>query len=165
MPLTEYDYEFKEDDIDFDAVALHVFEKLGMSGWSASALTKFDDRREHIYRSNNDSTDIRIDVTENGFKIFKIYQPWNRPEPELLKVGQFSELSMFSVERFLNSALRHGTDSEPDHEVGDLQEYLRAMWQLLTPQQKLDFVRAESVQATLTAAEGEAPKFMRESSR
>lgn len=34
-----------------------------------------------------------------------------------------------------NSAQRHGRDSEPDHEVGDLQETLGVFIGLLTPKQ------------------------------
>jgi hypothetical protein len=49
------------------------------------------------------------------------------------------------VERYIDAALQHGEDSEPDHEVGDLQDYLRVMWDLLTPEQQSQFARDERV--------------------
>lgn len=36
-----------------------------------------------------------------------------------------------TLECILNSAQQHGEDSEPDHEVGDLQDALRIAWELL----------------------------------
>lgn len=40
-------------------------------------------------------------------------------------------------DRIIAAAQRHGTDSEPDHEVGDLQDALRLCWsRLSTTQQK-----------------------------
>jgi hypothetical protein len=40
------------------------------------------------------------------------------------------------VELVLISAQTHGEESEPDHEVGDLQDALRLMWKHLPPQQR-----------------------------
>jgi len=37
------------------------------------------------------------------------------------------------LDQILESAERHGQDSDPDHEVGDLQDALRIVWALLTP--------------------------------
>lgn len=36
--------------------------------------------------------------------------------------------AVISVETLIFSALHHGLNSEPDHEAGDLQEYLRSVW-------------------------------------
>ena len=40
------------------------------------------------------------------------------------------------VEEIIAAAERHGEQSEPDHEVGDLQDALRAAWALLSPDQR-----------------------------
>jgi hypothetical protein len=40
-----------------------------------------------------------------------------------------------SIEALLASAAQHGRDSEPDHEVGDLQQFLRLAWEIMTPAQ------------------------------
>lgn len=40
------------------------------------------------------------------------------------------------VDTLIEAAERHGKDSEPDHEVGDLQQLLRAAWGLMTPDQR-----------------------------
>jgi hypothetical protein len=37
------------------------------------------------------------------------------------------------IEALLAAAQAHGEQSEPDHEVGDLQEILRACWAAMTP--------------------------------
>lgn len=40
------------------------------------------------------------------------------------------------MERYIEAAQRHGEVSEPDHEVGDLQDMCRALWEILTPEQR-----------------------------
>jgi hypothetical protein len=40
-----------------------------------------------------------------------------------------------SVQRLIDAAAKHGQDSDPDHEVGDLQEFLRLAWELMTDEQ------------------------------
>ncbi len=58
------------------------------------------------------------------------------------------------VEFLLKAATRHGEDSEPDHEVGDLQDFLRAAWNLMTPAQQQEFLDLDPVRETLAAALG-----------
>ena len=50
------------------------------------------------------------------------------------------------AEMLIAAAQQHGEDSEPDHEVGDLQEVVRAMWKLLTPSQRVAVLRSDEVQ-------------------
>lgn len=38
--------------------------------------------------------------------------------------------------RLFEAAERHGNDSEPDHEVGDLQDVAEACWKVMFPDQK-----------------------------
>jgi hypothetical protein len=40
------------------------------------------------------------------------------------------------IEVVLEAAKLHGEDSDPDHEVGDLQDFARLCWKRLTPDQK-----------------------------
>lgn len=54
-------------------------------------------------------------------------------------------LSWLDVESYVEAARQHGEDSEPDHESGDLQDYLRAMWKLLTPTQQAAFGECSEV--------------------
>ena len=58
------------------------------------------------------------------------------------------------VEALIKSAETHGLDSEPDHEVGDLQDYLRAAFTLLTPEQAQNLLTLEAVKSTFEAATG-----------
>jgi hypothetical protein len=43
---------------------------------------------------------------------------------------------MATVDQILRAAQNHGRESDPDHEVGDLQVLVRDLWALLTPQQR-----------------------------
>lgn len=40
---------------------------------------------------------------------------------------------MTGIEDMIDDAARHGRDSDPDHEVGDLQALVRVLWGALTP--------------------------------
>ncbi len=54
------------------------------------------------------------------------------------------------------AARQHGQDDDPQHEVGDLQDLVRAMWRLMTPSQRVATLRATEVQAiaqTITGTE------------
>ena len=41
-----------------------------------------------------------------------------------------------NLERVLEAAQAHGADDDPEHEVGDLQGIIHAMWSVLTDDQK-----------------------------
>lgn len=40
------------------------------------------------------------------------------------------------VEELIRAAQEHGAQSEPDHEVGDLQDILRSCWRAMTVEQR-----------------------------
>jgi len=40
---------------------------------------------------------------------------------------------MDHLEKLMAAARRHGLESDPDHEVGDLQDVLRSCWDRLSP--------------------------------
>lgn len=56
------------------------------------------------------------------------------------------------IEMLLDIARQHGEDSEPDHEVGDLQDLLRPMWKMLTSRQRQQFLRIPEVQQVVSGA-------------
>lgn len=60
------------------------------------------------------------------------------------------------VEDLIGFARKHGEDSEPEHEVGDLQDLLRAAWALLTPEQRRAMLTDASVSNVVESATGEA---------
>lgn len=53
------------------------------------------------------------------------------------------------LERLLIAAEQHGTDSEPDHEVGDLQDLLRVAASLMTNEQWQQFMASDAVLSTM----------------
>lgn len=67
------------------------------------------------------------------------------PEPEL----------GVDLEKLITAAAIHGRDSDPDHEVGDLQQYFRATWGVLTEAQKRAVFLLPTVAATYESAMGE----------
>lgn len=60
-----------------------------------------------------------------------------------------------SLPELFEAAIKHGEDSEPDHEVGDLQDLLTEMWDLLTAEQRAKFLASETVRNVWEAAYGE----------
>lgn len=62
-----------------------------------------------------------------------------------------------TIEAVLALATKHGSYGEPDHEVGDLQDMMRDMWSILTPQQRLEFLLKPSVASALEACEADGP--------
>jgi hypothetical protein len=42
------------------------------------------------------------------------------------------------IETIIERCRQHGQDDEPDHEVGDLQDVLRAAWGVMTEAQKAE---------------------------
>ena len=61
------------------------------------------------------------------------HPPASTYETCLLAFGEGAD-ARDPIERLIASAQRHGDMGDPDHEVGDLQDLLRPMWDLLTPQ-------------------------------
>jgi len=56
---------------------------------------------------------------------------------------------MLDIEFYIDAARAHGENSDPDHEVGDLQTFLRVMWPLLPPEKRLVFALDVDVHNTL----------------
>jgi hypothetical protein len=55
------------------------------------------------------------------------------------------------VYTYTHAAFVHGEESEGDHEVGDLQDLLRAAWALMTEEQRIEFLFTDEAKAVLTA--------------
>jgi hypothetical protein len=65
-----------------------------------------------------------------------------------------AECKLLDIEFYLEVAKQHAVDYS-DHEVGDLQEFLRAIWELLPLNQKLAIARAPSIHTVLEGAGAE----------
>lgn len=59
--------------------------------------------------------------------------------------------SMLDIEKYIQAAKQHGEDSEPDHEVGDLQDILRSVWPLLGEDAKTVAISLPKVREVLVA--------------
>ena len=62
---------------------------------------------------------------------------------------------LVSVEFYIEVAETHGMESEPDHEVGDLQDFFHAAWSLMSTEQQIAFAKSDDVQGTLEGAGAE----------
>lgn len=59
------------------------------------------------------------------------------------------------IEMLFRAAYQHAADAgEPDHEVGDLQDLLRALWDGCTPRQRAAFLSGAAAAAVLEAGFG-----------
>lgn len=60
------------------------------------------------------------------------------------------------IEAIIAAARRHGEDSEPDHEVGDLQQALGAMIANMAPKELMAFQKRQSVKTAIGAHDFDA---------
>jgi hypothetical protein len=58
------------------------------------------------------------------------------------------------IEIVIVAAQRHGEDSEPDHEVGDLQEALRLAWNFMSHAMRNDFMTHATIKDLLAENPG-----------
>ncbi len=65
-----------------------------------------------------------------------------------------SESKLLDIDFYLEVAKQHAEDY-PDHEVGDLQDFLRVIWELLPRNQKLAIARAPGIHSVLEGAGAE----------
>ena len=59
---------------------------------------------------------------------------------------------MVDIETYIKSAQQHGEDSEPDHEIGDLQVFLRAAFRHMSTGERHAFAADPEVAETLSTA-------------
>lgn len=64
------------------------------------------------------------------------------------------ELASPDVETLIAASLQHGLDSEPDHEAGDLQDYFRAGWGILSSSQRTELLLHSRLKTALETATG-----------
>lgn len=56
-----------------------------------------------------------------------------------------------ALEDHISAAQTHGENSDPDHEVGDLQDMLRAVWEIMTPEQREEALASDEFVNVLDA--------------
>ena len=66
----------------------------------------------------------------------------------------FAERNEFPVAIMLDAAAAHGAGDAPDHEIGDLQEFLGYVFAALSDEQRVEFYHTDEVRATLAAGFG-----------
>lgn len=78
-----------------------------------------------------------IDKTAQGLSSAQRVQAMNHASVRLRQMTYTPAVdTQPAIERLIEAARRHGEDSDPDHEVGDLQGLLRQAWELLPAMQR-----------------------------
>lgn len=90
---------------------------------------------------------IRAAATKHNLTAPTLAQETPKAQTEVI-----SPVETLDSETFVTIAQRHGEDSEPDHEVGDLQVFFRAAYDLLTREQRESFLAREDVRDTIESA-------------
>jgi hypothetical protein len=117
---------------------------------AAGVFAKAHIQTQHVDLSVLGSGDGRTDTTTlSAFK--KDICMLEGLELEDLEEGE-APPNFNDPETFIDAATQHAEDDDPDHEVGDLQEYFRAAFELLSPEQKAAFLKDDRVQSCLVAA-------------
>lgn len=70
--------------------------------------------------------------------------PLSDSDSDLQAMAQIQD--PYLANTLIDAARQHGQDGESDHEVGDLQDLVRAMWKIMTPSQRVATLRANEVQ-------------------
>lgn len=73
--------------------------------------------------------------------------------------------NLLDIEFYIHAAQTHGEDSDPDHEVGDLQDLLREAWRHMTAAQRASFVLSDAVAGVLESSLGELPEILAENKK
>jgi hypothetical protein len=73
------------------------------------------------------------EVKKSAHRVSVAVEPGRRPERSMADIDPDNLL-----EDILQAAQAHGEESEPDHEVGDLQDTLRLAWAKLSLEAQLD---------------------------
>lgn len=76
----------------------------------------------------------------------------SRPIGSSLEALAIDATAIQNVETFVSAAEKHGSFEDPDHEVGDLQQLLRAAFSMLTADQRAKFFLKEDVRTVLESA-------------
>lgn len=74
--------------------------------------------------------------------LLRFFPPASKADPQPRDLARAGAL--LDVEFYIEFAEKHGEDY-PDHECGDLQDFLREMWGLLTPKQRMHFAKLPNV--------------------
>ena len=94
---------------------------------------------------------------EAGLELVRRLLGWTLAASNLLAAtddeSDQEESRRSDVETYIGAAEQHGMDDDPDHEVGDLQDYLREVWSLLTPEQRATFAELPDVRERLANTE------------
>jgi hypothetical protein len=150
--------------IEFDAGVLKMYiygpEAKGHDGTTEEPLCSVVPTREGVIVHSQYGPFARMYTREGGEADWQPYDgdavldalrqpPASETEDSMAPV---SPEALLEPDFYLSAAQSHGEDSDPDHEVGDLQDFLRAAFKIMTPEQRKQFAMDEAVHQTLEGA-------------
>ena len=119
-----------------------------------SELTSFPSSDDHVFHELNfdeikylDQAPADVEPIELAAFMAAIsdISSWNIEAAEE-RLGLAEEVlgnGLKDLETVFEMAKQHGEDSDPDHEVGDLQELLRQAWEIMSPEQRLKLLQSD----------------------
>lgn len=72
--------------------------------------------------------------------------------------GDTSPNGLDEIETYIDAACNHGADDDPDHEAGDLQDMLRALFETMDVEQKSAFAGADEVRSVMEMGDEGKPR-------
>lgn len=96
--------------------------------------------------------EVSVEIAQPGVVTdVTTYQAFKADILELEGIEHDPDPDFTDSQTFLDAASRHGDDEGNDTEIGDLQDYFRVAFDLLTPDQKAAFLKDDRVQSCLVA--------------
>jgi hypothetical protein len=86
----------------------------------------------------------------DGLPAKKFFEPVLTERDDIKR--PFTLADVKDADTYTHAAFVHGENSEGGHEIGDLQDLFRAAWDLMTEEQKIDFLFTDQAKAVLSAA-------------
>jgi len=156
--------------LEFDAGTLRIFvygpDAEGADGTTDEPLCSMASTREGVIVHSQYGPFARMYTTGGGEEDAAPYDGdaviealRTQADPEQGSTEADSANVLLDPTFYLGAAQAHGEDSDPDHEVGDLQDFLRAAFKIMTPEQRKAFTLDETVQQTLEGAFGDLDQF------
>lgn len=156
--------------LEFDAGTLRIFvygpDAEGADGTTDEPLCSMASTREGVIVHSQYGPFARMYTTGGGEQDEAPYDGdaviaalRKAADPEQESTEAASADVLLEPAFYVGAAQSHGESSDPDHEVGDLQDFLRAAFKIMTPEQREAFALDEAVHQTLEGALGDLDEF------
>lgn len=103
-----------------------------------ACITPLEDRQTEAVGANFDADEMKTELPDGYAE-----------SHELEDDGDEGDGDNAGVDLIIEAAEAHGTNTEAEHEVGDLQNAMRAAWTIMNPSQRVGLLRSVGIAALL----------------